>query len=142
MITIEPTPVYVSRFPTWDATRTRLGHWDWRVTDGHTGPVLASGTAHTRRGADRAIEQAFRSYRFVRGDHRGDRPVLRPLDQLGASLLTWRLQLRGVAVTVRVDGPGHVVLWPVFALTPEQEALTLHLVLRATDAPVRWAGVA
>lgn len=137
-------PIYYTRFESPSYNRAHLGRWEWVIRDGMTGPVLASGHTLTERGAQRAIERVTRRCVCIAGVHRCDRPVLHPLGAMEAYYLTCQLDLDGVPVTVRVDGPadGTVILWPALALTPRQEAHTLHVVRRATDAPVRWAGVA
>lgn len=48
-------PIYYAAFPhTPMPRRERLGRWSWQITDGMTGPVIASGTAPTRGAALRA----------------------------------------------------------------------------------------
>lgn len=138
-------PIYYCRYESPAYRRIRPLRWRWELRDGPTGPVIASGHTLTETGAHRAITRAARRCVCVTGDIRCDRPVLRPLDAMAAYRLTQRLQREDVPVTVRVDGPDSartVVLWPALALTSEQEAHTLHVVLAGTDAPVRWAGVA
>jgi hypothetical protein len=45
-------PIYYAAFPhTPMPRRIRFGRWEWQITDGMTGPVLASGTAPTRGAA-------------------------------------------------------------------------------------------
>ncbi|GIF14828.1 hypothetical protein [Actinoplanes teichomyceticus] len=70
------------------------------------------------------------------------RRPLHPLTVPEAETLTRQLDHDKVPVTVRVEGayPGTVVLWPALALTTRQQAHTLCLVCRRTDATVRWAG--
>lgn len=139
---MKTAPIYYTRFEAPGYRRIRRGWWAWWIRDGMTGPILAEGHALTERGALRAIERTTRRCVCVAGDCRCDRPVLHRLTQMEAYALTERLQRDDVPVTVRVDGPDTVVLWPALALTPRQEAHALRLVLGRTDAPVRWAGVA
>ncbi|GAA2681875.1 hypothetical protein [Actinoplanes palleronii] len=123
--------------------RVRFGHWTWVIRDGMTGPVIAAGTALTERAALRQRIHAEVRCVCVAGCCRDDRPVQHPLTAAEANAITRQLDLEGVPVTVRVDGPDRqVVLWPALALTTEQEVRTLRLVCADTDAPVRWAGVA
>lgn len=133
-------PIYFRDFEAPGYRRIRPFWWLWQIRDSHTGPILAQGHALTEWGAKRRIEQAVRRCVCVAGTCRCDRPVLRPLPPADARALTETLQADGVPVTVRVDGPEQVVLWPALALTPEQEAHTLHVVCDRTDAQVRWVG--
>ena len=135
-------PIYIQHAEAPGYRQVRPFRWKWSVRDSSTGPVLAEGHTITSWGARRRIERVVRRCVCVAGDCRADRPVLRPLSAIAAQVLSELLQRDGVPVTVRVDGPDTVVLWPALALTSEQEAQTLHAVLPKTDAPVRWAGVA
>jgi hypothetical protein len=136
-------PLYYVAYPCTPMPRKlRLGRWTWTIRDGATGPVLASGTAWTERGALHCRDRAAARAVPITGVCRDDRPVLHPLGPVEAYRLTCRLELDDVPVTVKVDGPGTVVLWPAVALTTKQEVHAMHVVLDATDAPVRWAGVA
>lgn len=128
----------------------RLGYRTWEVTDGIGGPLLVSGWALTRAGAERAAAEAAATCvpwvepEPLAGVCRADLPVLHPLTAMEAYELTCRLALDDVPVTVRVDGPDggprEVVLWPALALTARQQAHTLVEVRRVTDAPMHWAG--
>lgn len=132
--------LYVSRFASPHSQYRHLGLWEWWISDGLTGPRVTGGTCRTEWGAHRLIERAAARCVCIAGDVRCDRPVLHPLTAQAAARLSLRLAMDDVPVTVRVDGPGVVVLWPAVALTTKQEARVLHAVLPETDAPVRWAG--
>lgn len=132
--------IYVRHFASPHHTYRHLGLWEWWITDGLTGPRLIGGTSWTERGTYRQIDRATARCVCVAGDVRCDRPVLHPLTSADAKRLTCRLALQDVPVTVRVDGPGVVVLWPAVELTTAQEVRALRAVLPETDAPVRWAG--
>lgn len=138
-------PVYYMRFASY-RSGGRLLRRTWEVTDGLGGRVLLSGRALTRRGAKRAAAAAAATCRPLPvGVCRCDLPVLHPLSAMEAYALTCRLDVAGIPVTVRVDGPVNapeVVLWPALQLTSAQQARTLHAVRRVTDAPMHWAGAA
>lgn len=141
---MKPEPIYYIDFVhTPMPRRIRLGRWTWTITDGMTGPVLATGTAWTKGAAMRRRLWAEARCRRITGDCRCDRPVLHHISHQEACGLTDRLWQDGVPVTVCVDGPEKtVVLWPALELTTEQQVHALHLVCDTTDATVRWAGVA
>lgn len=132
--------IYLKAFASPHSRQVRFGLWQWSITDGLTGPRVTGGTCRTEWGAHRRLERAAARCVCIAGDVRCDRPVLHPLTAMDAYRLTCRLALDDVPVTVRVDGPGVVVLWPAVALTTVQEVRALRAVLPATDAPVRWAG--
>jgi hypothetical protein len=75
---------------------------------------------------------------------RADRRVRRPLIAFEAEELSEQLQAEGLPVTVQlpVEGDPQIVLWPALALTTREQVHAMHVVKEATDAPVRWAGVA
>jgi hypothetical protein len=129
----------------------------WEVTDGIGGPVLASGRRLTRRGAEKAAAHAAAlcgpwepdpdpepalNPEPLEGVCRCDRPVLHPLKPMDAYALTRTLELADIPVTVKLPTDNLVELWPALALTTRQVVRAQRLVQRATDAPVRWAGVA
>lgn len=136
-------PLYCLRYGSPSYHQARFADWEWAVTDGVGGPVLAKGHTLTEWGAKRAIERTVCRCVPVSGVCRCDRPVLHRLTHWEAVNLTEQLRHDDCPVTVRVDNPaGEVVLWPAVALTSRQEAHTLRLVTRVTDAPVHWAGAA
>lgn len=137
------TPIYMRRHEAPSYRQIRAFRWQWTVRDGMTGPVLATGHTLTAWGARRRIEHVTRRCVCIDGVCRCDNPVLKPLTAMDAYALSDRLQRDGIPVTVRIAGPDDaqiVQLWPALALTPRQEAHTLHLVAKETDMPVRWAG--
>jgi hypothetical protein len=137
-------PVY-RLFPRYLVHRVRPFRWAWEVTDGLTGPLLASGTTWTRGGAEvEAALTAALCRRQPAGVCRCDRDVLHPLTPGEAKHLTAELAADGVPVTVQLDrrehGPAEVVLWTALQLETWQQAHALRLVTRATDSRVHWAG--
>jgi hypothetical protein len=101
----------------------RLFRRTWRVTDGRTDVVLASGTAFTRRGAERARATAAA----------GCEPCL----ALRLELVADRLGREGLHVAVRLDAQDRVCVRPLCACSTRDEVRVLRAFLALTSA-VRW----
>lgn len=115
-------PTY-TRFTAVHAVHLGLLRWAWEVTDGYTGPLLATGTCHTRRGAQ--IAGTFAAAACV--------------PSLGLRL-EWtadRLRREGLPVLVRVDEQGRVCVRPQCACSTWDEVRVLRAFLALTSA-VRW----
>jgi hypothetical protein len=115
-------PTY-TRFPAVHPFRLGLLRWAWEVTDGYTGPVLATGTTRTRRGAQIAASFAAA----------GCEPAL----SLRLQWIADRLRREGLRVSVRLDEKGRACVRPLCACSTRDEVRVLRAFLALTSN-VRW----
>lgn len=118
-------PTY-TRFQATHTFRLRPFRWAWEVTDGHTGPVLATGTTRTRRGAQ--IAAAFAA------------AACEPALSLRLEWAADRLRREGLPVQVAVDEQGRVCVRPLCPCSTRDEVRVLRVFLALTSA-VRWERV-
>jgi hypothetical protein len=133
-------PIFYCRFAAPGSRRVRPGRWAWWITDGLTGPVLREGWALTEFGAHHAINRALQRCQVATGICRCDRPVLAPLTRESLTALNEQLEADRIPVTVQLPAAGVMQLWPLVALTTQQEAHAYRLVTAVTDMPITWAG--
>lgn len=133
---MKPPPLY-TRFAAPRSRRIRLGRWEWAVTDGIGGPVLASGHTLTWYGTSRRLDRAVRSCR-PRPHHitRDDRPARHPLSAVEAVAICDDLAAEGIRIVIRLGDCVDVT--PCAAVDTAQEVRALAAVLGRTDVPVRW----
>jgi hypothetical protein len=117
-------PTY-TRFPATHPFRLGLLRWAWEVTDGYTGPVLATGTTRTRRGAQIAASFAAA----------GCEPAL----SLRLQWVADRLRREGLRVSVRLDEQDRARVRSLCACSTRDEVRVLAAFLALTSA-VRWEG--
>jgi hypothetical protein len=117
-------PTY-TRFPATHPFRLGLLRWAWEVTDGYTGPVLATGTTRTRRGAQIAASFAA--------------AACEPALSLRLQWIADRLRREGLRVSVRLDEQDRVCVRPLCACSTRDEVRVLRAFLAITRT-VRWEG--
>jgi hypothetical protein len=105
--------------------RAGLFRWDWEVTDGLTGPLLKSGTAWTRGGAE--VEAALAA------------GACEPCLRLRLELVADRLGREGLPVVVRVDEQDRVCVRPLCACSDKDHRRVMRAFLAITRT-VRWEG--
>lgn len=121
-----------TRFPSPCAHRVRPLRWNWAITDGLTGPVLASGHTLSEWGALRKIERAL-----PRCVQRVNCAALHPLTRTEATQICACLADAGIRITIRLSDTVDIY-GPV---STEQEVTALVAVLARTDAPVHYHAV-
>lgn len=111
-------PIYYTAFAhTPMPRRIRLGRWSWQITDGMTGPVLATGTAPTERAAlRRRIHTELRC-----------RPEQERLDAICRELLA-----DGIEVRARYDERHRVCVRPCCEVSTRDEVRALGAFLAIT----------
>jgi hypothetical protein len=117
-------PTY-TRFPATHPFRLGLLRWAWEVTDGYTGPVLATGTTRTRRGAQIAASFAAA----------GCEPAL----SLRLQWVADRLRREGLPVVARLDEQDRVCVRPLCACSDKDHRRVMRAFLAITRT-VRWEG--
>ncbi|GIE30127.1 hypothetical protein Ait01nite_031720 [Actinoplanes italicus] len=117
-------PTY-TRFPATHPFRLGLLRWAWEVTDGYTGPVLATGTTRTRRGAQ--ITAAFAAA--------GCEPAL----SLRLQWIADRLRREGLPVVARLDEQDRVCVRALCPCSRDQHLRVMQQFFTITRA-VRWEG--
>jgi hypothetical protein len=117
-------PTY-TRFPATHPFRLGAFRWAWEVTDGYTGPVLATGTTRTRRGAQIAASFAAA----------GCEPAL----SLRLQWIADRLRREGLPVVARLDEQDRVCVRPLCACSDVDHRRVMRAFLTITRT-VRWEG--
>ncbi|GIE46392.1 hypothetical protein [Actinoplanes lobatus] len=110
-------------FAFYNVTGGHLGHYDWEVTDGIGGPLLASGRSRTKRGAERAAADAAASC---------EEAIESRLERVRT-----RLAADGVRVDVRLDEQGRVCVHPACACSDVDHRRVMRAFLAIAGA-VRW----
>jgi hypothetical protein len=119
------------KFARYDVYRRGLLNWEWQVTDGIGGLLLASGHRRTRRAALQGAMLATVSCR-----------PWTPQGQLLADLdvVVERLHAAGIDVSAEVDERGRVCVRPACACS-DRDHRRIMREFCAIVGPVRWAGV-
>jgi hypothetical protein len=133
---VKPPPLY-TRFAAPRSRRLRLGRWEWAVTDGIGGPVLASGHTLTWYGTSRRLDRAMRSCR-PRPHHitRDDRPARHPLSAVEAVAICDDLAAEGIRIVIRLGDCVDVT--PCGPVDTWQRVHAVRTVVDRTDVRVRW----
>jgi hypothetical protein len=119
------------KFARYDTYRRGLLAWEWQVTDGIGGTLLASGHRRTRRAA---LSDAMLAAAECR--------PWTPQGQLLADLdvVVERLHAAGIDVSAEVDERGRVCVRPLCACSDVDHRRVLLAFCRIVG-PVRWAGM-
>ncbi|GAA2696347.1 hypothetical protein [Actinoplanes palleronii] len=115
-------PTY-RRAPHRHVWQTRLGRWEWEVTDGIGGLVLAAGSTWTRAGAQ--IDSGIAQVLCV------------PSLELRLEWAADRLRREGLPVTVRQDEQGRVCVTPLCACSDAGHRHVMQEFARIVGS-VRW----
>lgn len=115
-------PIYYTAFAhTPMPRRIRLGRWSWQITDGMTGPVIATGTAPTERAAlRRRIHTELRC-----------RPEQERLDAICRDLLA-----EGLPVAAHYDARHRVCVTPACACSDVDHRRVMRAFLAIASAVV------
>jgi hypothetical protein len=117
------------KFARYDVYRRGLLNWEWQVTDGIGGLLLASGHRRTRRAALQGAMLAAVSCR-----------PWTPQGQLLADLdvVVERLHADGIDVSAEVDERGRVCVHPLCPCTGRQRWQAMQAFCLTLHQPIRW----
>jgi hypothetical protein len=117
------------RFARYDVYRRGLLAWEWQVTDGIGGRLLASGHRRTRRAA---LSDAMLAAAECR--------PWTPQGQLLADLdvVVERLHADGIDVSAEVDERGRVCVHPLCPCTGRQRWQAMQAFCLTLHEPIRW----
>jgi hypothetical protein len=117
------------KFARYDTYRRGLLAWEWQVTDGIGGTLLASGHRRTRRAAlsDAMLAAAECRPWTPQGQ------LLADLDQV-----VERLHADGIDVSAEVDERGRVCVHPLCPCTGRQRWRAMQAFCLTIHEPIRW----